>query len=180
MTHPEPIPFGPETKDAQWRWGAFLVGIAAFAALVWIATLGDIDLIGWWWVFALLLGGLFSIRSGRAWSRGEAAVPEPSHGTPTALRVSGAPGSTYVILDGGRGRHGVRVRPRELSPFWWALYSLVVRAPVALGDFVLTLAWRVTGGVGGGSGVALRRSLERDHERADLDDSFVDPDRERF
>ena len=41
------------------------------------------------------------------------------------------------------------MRPRELNPGPWGLYSVVVRAPVAVGDLVLTYFWRFVGSVSG-------------------------------
>ncbi len=140
------IPFGPEHKDPPWRWGSFLVGVAGFAVLAAIATLGGIWLIGWWWFVSVVLGVLFSLRSGRAWSRGR--VPESSFSTTShpTVNVEGKAGATYVLLEGAKSPKASRVKPREFSPGWWAAYTVVVRAPVAFGDFILTVLWRFAGG----------------------------------
>jgi hypothetical protein len=171
-----PIPFGPGRKDPSWRWGSFLVGVCAFVLLLWIATLGDIDFIAWWWWVALVLGILFSIRSGRAWARGVPEDVAPPRVVQPTVDVRGQAGSTYLLLEPAKAK-SARVKPREFSPFWWALYSLLVRAPVHLGDYILTLGWRLTGG--GGSPLGRRLQGERIDE-FDHSDEFGAPDRRRF
>lgn len=178
MTRAGPIPYGPERKDPSWRWGSFLIGVASFAVLAWIATLGDIDLLGWWWLVTIVLGVLFSLRSGRAWAAGDVAEIRQSRALPPTVEVTGQPGSTYVLLEAGKGKGGARVKPREFGPFWWALYSLAVRAPVALGDFVLTSAWRASGGFWNG-GSASRGQLE-ELDQVDHAEELPQPDRQRF
>lgn len=170
------IPFGPDHKDPPWRWGSFLVGVAGFVALAAIATLGGVWLIGWWWIVAVVLGYLFSARSGRAWAHGR--VPESSFSVkaqPT-VAVEGKAGATYVLLEPSKTK--VNVRPRDFSPGWWALYSVVVRAPVAFGDFILTIFWRFTSGFWGSSSTSSERSLQIDH--VDLTNRMNPPDSERF
>jgi hypothetical protein len=150
-----PIPYGPDRKDPPWRWGSFLIGVASFTVLAWIATLGGINLFGWWWIVAIVLGVLFSMRAGRASPWHE---EEPPSTAPLAAAVS-------------------RVRPREFGPIWWAVYSILVRAPVALGDFVLTSAWRLGGGLWNGAGT--RRSGDLVDE-IDHPDRLPAPDRRHF
>lgn len=176
MSHREPLPFGPELKDPLWRWGAWAVGVVTVVALLWLATLGDVNLLLHVYTLVLLVFGvLMSMRTGRAWQRGER--PERHFGKvvhPT-VDVQGQPGSTYVLVE--PARTGRRVRPDQLSPFWWALYSVVVRAPVALGDVTLTLGWRWLGGLGAG-GAALTRGLQMDH--LDHPDRVRSPDDDAF
>lgn len=178
MSGSSPIPFGPERKDPSWRWGSFLIGVAGFVLLIWIATLGGIDLIGWWWWVVVILGALFSIRSGRAWTRGipEDVVAHARAAQPT-VDVRGQAGSTYVLLEAARPKQP-RVRPREFGPFWWAVYSLAVRAPVQLGDYILTLAWRMSGGLWSSGTSSLQRQLQV--EQADHPDEMRNTDRDRF
>lgn len=175
-----PIPFGPERKDPPWRWGSFLVGVAGFVLLAWIATLGGINLIGFWWFFFIVLGGLLSVRSGRAWVSGD--VQELVHRAkvqPT-VDVRGQSGSTYVLMEPAKVR-GPTVRPREFGPLWWALYSVAVRAPVALGDAVLTTAWRLSSGLWSSGSSAAARQMELDYAaQIDHPEDLPSPDRERF
>jgi hypothetical protein len=70
------------------------------------------------------------------------------------------------------------VRPESFSPFWWALYSILVRAPVALGDVVLTLLWRSFGGLSGGGSNSLWRGFQMD--QIDHPDRIRSPDDETF
>ncbi len=160
MSRGRSIPFGPERKDPPWRWGSFLVGVASFAALAFIATLGGINLIGWWWFVAVVLGYLFSLRTGRAWAQGRGREIDPPRTVHPTVDIRGQQGSTYLVMEPVKVKSsggGSKVRPREFTPFWWALYSVVVRAPVALGDFVLTIAWRLSSGVWAGNGNALKQ-----------------------
>jgi hypothetical protein len=90
--------------------------------------------------------------------------------------VKGQAGSTYVLLEPARGSK--RVRPREFGPVMWALYSVFVRAPVALGDVVLTLIWRAFGGLGSAVSGALQRSVQL--ERIDHAEQLPPPDRDTF
>jgi hypothetical protein len=151
-----PIPYGPDRKDPPWRWGSFLIGVASFVALAWIATLGGINLFGFWWIIAVVLGVLFSMRAGRSspWVE-EAEAPSTA---PLAAAVS-------------------RVRPREFGPVWWAVYSVVVRSPVALGDFVLTTGWRLSGGFWNGNG---GRRSGSSVDQVDHAERMPAPDRRRF
>jgi hypothetical protein len=176
VDRPSAIPLGPDRKDPPWRWGSFFIGLASFAVLAWLATLGDINLLGWWWFVSVVLGVLFSLRYGTAWRRGEVPSELRRVRQPT-VDVRGQAGSTYVLLESpkGGGRRGVR--PREFSPGWWALYSIVVRAPVNLGDLVLTLGWRAFGGFRNGGTSALAHELE---DGVDYAEDFPRPDADRF
>ena len=177
MNRSTPIPYGPEYKNSTWRWGAFLIGVASFAVLAWIATLGGIDLIGWTWFVSIVLGVLFSVPAGRAWARGEVDEIASSRTVPPTVDVRGQAGSTYLLLSPAKVK-GARVRPREFGPVTWALYSVAVRAPVALGDFVLTLVWRRLGGFRGSGSASLAHQLESD--QIDDPDELPPPERQTF
>jgi hypothetical protein len=171
-----PLPFGPELKDPLWRWGAWCVGLVAFFFLLWVGTWGGVTLVWHVWSLVLLIFGvLLSFRFGRAFARGEILERHFAKQVHPTVDVQGQPGSTYVVLE--PARRGGKVRPESFSPFWWALYSIVVRAPVALGDVVLTLGWRWFGGLGGGNG-SLWRGLQMD--QMDHPDKIRSPDDERF
>lgn len=177
MSRPTTMPLGPDRKDPPWRWGSFFIGVASFVVLAWLATLGGINLIGWWWVVSVVLGVLFSLRYANAWRRGD-VPPEHRLVRQPAVDVRGQAGSTYVLVDAPRGGGGGRgVRPREFSPGWWALYSVAVRAPVNLGDLVLTLGWRTFGGVRTGGTSALARELD---DGVDYVEDLPRPDGDRF
>jgi hypothetical protein len=172
-----PLPFGPEVKDPLWRWGAWAVGVVAFAMLVWIATLGGVSVVWNFWALVMFIFGvLMSFRTGRAWKQGERLERHFARQVHPTVDVQGQPGSTYVVLE--PARTGGKVRPEHFSPFWWALYSLLVRAPVALGDVVLTLLWRTFGGLSGGGTAALMRGFQMD--RVDSDDPIRSPEDETF
>ncbi|HMO00043.1 MAG TPA: hypothetical protein PKD59_11570 [Miltoncostaeaceae bacterium] len=177
MNRGGPLPFGPELKDPLWRWGAWCVGLVAFLFLLWVATWGGVTLVWHMWSLVLLIFGvLMSFRFGRAYGRGEILERHFSKQIHPTVDVQGQPGSTYVVLEPAR-RAG-KVRPEGFSPFWWALYSVVVRAPVALGDVVLTLGWRTLGGLGGGGSGALWRGFQMDS--LDHPDRGRSPDDETF
>ncbi len=178
MTPGGSIPFGPERKDSPWRWGSFLIGVASIVVLAFIATLGGINLIGWKWLLAVIIGFLFSMRAGRAWSQGRGREIDPPRTIEPTVDVRGQAGSTYLLLSPAKASSAGRVRPREFSPGWWALYSIVVRAPVALGDFVLTIVWRLSGGLWDGNSSAALRQFQMDqYEHADRPS---DPGGDRF
>ena len=164
MNRLRPIPFGPDYKDPLWRWASFLMGVATFAVLIAIATWGGIVLFGWWAGLAVVLAILFSLRSGRAWARG----------TP--------PLTTFALVDerGVEAPRRAQVRPREFGPFWWAVYSLFVRAPVALGDVVLTAFWRMVGGLWSTSGPDPQEEVRIESLDYDYASELPPPDRERF
>jgi hypothetical protein len=176
MSRGLPLPFGPQLKDPLWRWGAWCVGLVAFFFLLWVATWGGVQLVWHMWSLVLLILGVFlSFRFGHAYGRGEILERHFAKQVHPTVDVHGQPGSTYVVLEPARS--GRRVKPESFSPFWWALYSIVVRAPVALGDIVLTLGWRWFGGLGGGSG-SLWRGLQMD--QMDHPDRIRSPDDETF
>lgn len=162
MIRARPIPFGPDFKDPLWRWASFLMGVATFVVLLAIATLGGVMLIGWWWFVAVILAILFSLRSGRAWARG---LP---------------PLRTFALVEerGVEEPRRTQVRPREFGPFWWAVYSIFVRAPVALGDVVLTACWRLVDGLWSTSSVDPQQEIQV--ESFDYAAELPPPDREKF
>jgi predicted tellurium resistance membrane protein TerC len=171
------IPFGPDYKDPPWRWGSFLIGVAGFVVLAAIATLGGIWLIHWWWFVAVILGLLFSARSGRAWAQGRPPESSFTKKTQPTVAVEGKAGATYVLLEPAKNR--VFVKPRDYGPGWWVLYSVVVRAPVAFGDFILTIIWRFASGIWGSSSATAReRNLQFDH--VDAPGRTRPPDSEKF
>jgi len=172
----EGMPFGPEFKDPMWRWASFLVGVDTFIALLALATLGGIMLMGFWWFLTLVLGILLSWRSGKAWRDGIQPERHFAKVIQPTVDVKGQQGSTYVLLEPARGSKGVR--PREFGPFWWSLYSVFVRAPVALGDVVLTVAWRLLGGFRNGSSSAALARFQMD--RADNSERLPPPDQDVF
>lgn len=134
------LPFGAEHKDHLWNGGAWLYGVFSIVLLIWLASGWNLMLFGWrFWAVFLILGFLLSMRSATAWRRGE-AKPSPTETREPTVEVIGKEGSTYVVLPNGGGRRSVR--PRELEPRPWALYSLVKRLPVAAGDVTLTILWR--------------------------------------
>ena len=146
MSPSRKLPLGQDLKDLPWRIGAWFVGVWAFIILLWVFTGGAVSLFQWWQKALLfLIGVVLSYPYARAWSKGEvhdvkAATVEP------AVAVQGKDGSTYVVLQMGPSKGGGRtVRPKELNPAPWGLYSVVVRAPVAVGDLVLTWFWRAMG-----------------------------------
>ena len=142
------IPFGPESKDPTWRWGSFAMGVVGFILLFWVMTLFETLFLGWFRLFFLVvLALLLSARSGRRWLQGrepERTFTKTVHPT---VNVDGKPGSTYVFLEPAKGGgRAAKVKPRDFGPLWWTLYTVVVRAPVALGDVMLTTFWRLLGG----------------------------------
>lgn len=179
MNRRGPMPFGPEHKDTLWRWASFAIGLAGFVVLIWIATLGGVSLFGTRWLMLVVAGGVLSIRAGLAFRRGESReLRSRIHTVEPTVDIRGQAGSTYVMLDKPKG---ARVRPREFSPFWWALYSVFVRAPVHLGDAVLTALWRGRSGwMNGGSANLARQFDQEQMERHDRQQGAVQPDGDRF
>ena len=148
MSQSRKLPLGQDLKDLPWRIGAWFVGVWTFIVLLWIFTAGAVSLLQWWQKALLfLIGVVMSYPYVRDWKRGEADVPRAAVTEP-AVVVEGKDTGTYVVLQMGP-RYGRTVRPRELNPGPWGLYSVVVRAPVAVGDLVLTYFWRIVGSVSG-------------------------------
>jgi hypothetical protein len=148
VTRSRKLPLGQDLKDLPWRIGAWFTGIWAFIILLWIFTGGSVSLFQWWQKALLfLIGVVLSYPYVRDWKRGEAVAAKAAVTDP-AVVVEGKDSGTYVVLQMGPGR-GRTVRPRELNPGPWGLYSVVVRAPVAVGDLVLTYFWRLVGSVSG-------------------------------
>jgi hypothetical protein len=144
VTRSRRLPLGQDLKDLPWRIGAWFTGIWAFIILLWIFTGGSVSLFQWWQRMLLfLIGVVLSYPYVRDWKRGEAVVAKAAVTDP-AVVVEGKDSGTYVVLQMGPPR-GRTVRPRELNPGPWGLYSVVVRAPVAVGDLVLTYFWRLVG-----------------------------------
>ena len=148
MSRSRKIPLGQDLKDLPWRIGAWFVGVLTFIVLLWIFTGGNVSLLSWWQkALMFLIGVLLSYPFVRDWKSGEPVVAKAAVTEP-AVVVDGKDSGTYVILQVGP-RGGRTVRPRELNPGPWGLYSVVVRAPVAVGDLVLTYFWRMIGSLFG-------------------------------
>jgi hypothetical protein len=142
------LPLGQDLKDLPWRIGAWFTGIWAFIILLWIFTGGSVSLFQWWQKTLLfLIGVVLSYPYVRDWRRGEAVAAKAAVTEPSVV-VEGKDSGTYVVLQLAP-RSSRTVRPRELNPGPWGLYSVVVRAPVAVGDLVLTYFWRLIGSVFG-------------------------------
>jgi hypothetical protein len=142
------VPLGQDLKDLSWRIGAWFVGFLTFVVLLQVFTGGSVSLFQWWQRLLLfLLGVVLSYPYVRDWRRGE-VIAAKAVATEPAVVVEGKDSGTYVVLQMGQ-RFGRTVRPRELNPVPWGLYSVVVRAPVAVGDLVLTYFWRMVGSVFG-------------------------------
>ncbi len=90
------------------------------------------------------------------------------------------PLSTFALVDerGVEAPRRAQVRPREFGPFWWAVYSIFVRAPVALGDVVLTACWRLVDGLWSTSSVDAQQEVQM--EAFDYAAELPPPDREKF
>lgn len=172
------IPYGPQFKDPMWRWGSFAMGVVGFALLYWLMTLFSTLLLGWQRIIILaIIAGLLSLRSGRLWAAGR----EPERGGtkkvhPT-VAVEGKAGATYVIVEPGKASRGSKVKPEEFGPVWWTLYTILVRAPVALGDAILTTLWRLSGKFDA-SGVVRGRNVES--EDVDFLDELPNPGQRQF
>lgn len=174
-----PIPFGPEAKDPLWRWGSFAMGVVGFVLLVWLMTLFDTLFLGWSRLILLaFVAGLLSLRSGRHWTLGREPERTFAKKVSPTVAIDGKPGATYVLMEPAKATKTTRVKPRELGPGWWALYSVVVRAPVALGDVILTAIWRVVGGRWEATGIGRPRNVESDD--FDWADELPKPDRRSF
>lgn len=175
------IPFGPELKDPPWRWGSFAMGIVGFILLVWAMTLFETLFLGWFrLIFLVVLALALSARSGRRWLQGrepERSFTKTVHPT---VNVEGKPGATYVILEPAKsgGGKGAKVKPRDFGPGWWALYTVVVRAPIALGDVMLTLLWRLLGGRWEAGAIGRSRNVAS--EDVDFANDLPRPDRQAF
>ena len=174
-----PIPFGPDAKDPMWRWGSFAMGVVGFILLLWLMTLFDTLLLGWSRLLVLIvIAVVLSLRSGRRWTLGREPEGSFSKKVPPTVAIEGKPGATYVLMEPAKATKSARVKPRELGPGWWALYSVVVRAPVALGDVILTAIWRVVGGRWEATGMGRGRNVAS--EDFDLATELPPPDKQRF
>jgi hypothetical protein len=166
MNRSRKVPLGQDLKDLPWRIGAWFVGFLTFVILLQVFTGGSASLFGWWQRLLLfLVGVVLSYPYVRDWRRGEVIAGKAVADEPT-VAVEGKEGSTYVVLQ--LGQRGARtVRPRELNPGPWALYSVVVRAPVAVGDLVLTYFWRMAGQLSGYSQSSGRWSSQQPYRPPD-------------
>lgn len=149
---------GPWRKSAAWRGASFMLGIAILVLFIdW--ALGSRFEVGFGRLIVILIisGLTLSIPYGLAWLRDE-LPPEPTRqegATAIPARVEGENGHTYVIVHppsgGGGGGLKRAVRAKELSPGWYALYTVTWRWPVLIGDALLSGLWSVIGRVFGRS-----------------------------
>lgn len=152
---------------------AFLMGLATLLlALELITPLN----VGTRLLLILVIAGLaISAPYGVAWMRHREPPPPPKPGPIPAELRGGEAGATYVVVNTEQQRR--RLRPRELSASWYALYNIFWRAPVSIGDHVLVGVWRVVNRVWGlntGPSISEAARLHGDLDRE------TPPDRELF
>jgi hypothetical protein len=179
VSRERPLQPGPWLKTPGWRGGSFLVGLVLLAILVdWIT--GDLVDFGLGRpLLVLLLGFAMSVPYGWAWVHGRAPEPPKPPDILPQAHVEGERGSTYVIVaPTARPGLGRMVRARELSPFWWLLYTIFWRWPLLAGDAVLVAVWRgITRIFGFNGGPRLR-----DYRPGQIDspESVPPPDQDTF
>jgi hypothetical protein len=170
---------GPWLKTPGWRGGSFLVGMTLLLLLVdWIT--GDAVDLGLARPLAVLvLGFLMSVPYGWAWVHGRAPLPPKDPDVLPQAHIEGERGSTYVIVaPTARTGLGRGIRARELTPFWWLLYTVFWRWPLLVGDAALSVAWRgLTRLFGFNGGPRLRDYAPN---QVDRPESFSPPDRDTF
>lgn len=157
-----------------------MLGFAVLALAVdWIS--GDLVDVGFGRLAALLiLGGLtVSAPYGIGWLRGEHESVEADMPAPLE-RLDGAPGATYLVLnptDAPRAA-GVSkaVKPKELGPGWYALYTVLWRWPVIIGDALLSGLWSLAGLVWSAPGGTRSTAIDE----IDRPESHPAPDRHTF
>ena len=174
---------GPWHKTPAWRGGAFFIGLAVMLILFDWMVGGFFEItIGRPLLFLVVVGALLSLPLGMGWGA-RPATPSPSRELVPQAHVQGEKGSTYVIVSppaapaapAGSGLSKA-VRSRDLSPGWYALYTLFWRWPVIIGDYALTGAWLL---------VYRARGLRSGPPRPDLlhvdrPESLPRPDRDTF
>jgi hypothetical protein len=176
---------GPWHKSPAWRGGAFLLGFALLLIILdWVLG-GFLHLgIGRFLIVFVVAAIALSAPSGLGLGKRPAPrpAPAPRDWVPQA-RVQGEAGATYVIVappdapvePAAPVVLGPRSKVRELTPGWWALYTLFWRLPVTMGDYGLTGLWLMVQRVRG-------TRMERPARKLDFDDptSLPQPDRETF
>lgn len=141
-----PIPFGPDVKDPMWRWGSWIMGMVGFILLFWVVSPSHTLFLGLWRVsLFVILALVLSARSAHHWHQGREPERTFARKVQPTVAIDGKPGATYVLLEPAKATKVAKVRPRELGPIWWALYTVFVKAPMALGDAILTGIWRAVG-----------------------------------
>ncbi len=154
MTSGQALVPGPWRKSAAWRGASFMLGFAILLLVVDWALGSRLEIGFGRLVTIFIVGGLtLSVPYGLAWFRGELpAPPRADAAIPiTPARVEGERGHTYVIVNpapgGGGGGMKRAVRAKELGPGWYAVYTLVWRWPVLVGDAILSGLWSLIGRV---------------------------------
>jgi hypothetical protein len=178
---------GPWHKSPAWRGGAFLLGFA-FLLIILDWVLGSFIHLGVGrFLIVLIVGGIVlsapaGLGVGKRSASSRIAPPAPRDWVPQA-RVQGEAGATYVIVAPPEAPAeapdpdvlGPRKKAKDLTPGWWALYTLLWRLPVLMGDYGLTGLWLMVQRVRG-------TRMERPARKLDFDDptSLPQPDRETF
>lgn len=172
---------GPWHKTPAWRGGAFFIGLGVLLILFdWVVG-GFFEIaIARPLIFLLVVGVLLSVPLGMGWGeRRTVSRASPPELVPQA-HVQGESGSTYVIVSPpaappappGLARS---VRSKELTPGWYALYTLFWRWPVIVGDYALTGIWILAARARG-----LRTGAPRHDLQLDPPESLPRPDRDTF
>jgi hypothetical protein len=121
------------------------------------------------YVLGFILSAPFALDVLRGRKEPRPAEPEPQavvHGVPHA------PNSTYIVVSPPPPRRAFKVV--ELGPISLFFYTIFYRAPLALGDQVLTGIWRLLGRIRGEETITYPTMA--DLEESD-EDSTLDQDR---
>lgn len=163
MSRPGPLRPGPALKTPAWRGASLALGAVVGLWLLELFTGGFVALLGvGTTVLLVLLGLALSIPYGRAWLDGRAPLPRRGGELVPAGEVHGEGGATVIVVTDARRRGGVRAK--ELTPGWFVLYTLLWRAPMALGDYVLCGLWTLIGTAMGRDGAPRVEDLEEPSE----------------
>lgn len=141
---------GPAEKNSTWRGGSFLVGLIVLLSLLsWV--LGDfLNVSGAWGRLSLLIffGFLLSLPHGLAVVRGRHRPESPAEPMPVVREVRSDSGSTVVVFPAAPAdAPGASVKSKELGTLWYVAYVVLWKAPVVVGDLVLSGVWSLLGRV---------------------------------
>jgi hypothetical protein len=144
---------GPARKSPIWRGASLLIGwgLLLFVLFGWILS-PWVDVPGLTRIVLILigLGILLSIPYGLSWLRGDADesgdLPRPAL---PEVHTTGE-GTTVVVMPPVTSLRGPRIR--ELGVFAYLSWAIFYRAPLVVGDFLLTGLWNLIG--------AIRRRLD--------------------
>jgi hypothetical protein len=159
------MPSGPDKKSEWWRAASAVLGYVVILEIIALVTGNLWSGLTLWTVPLLIFVLLASLEFGLPWLQGRTGKPKADVDWPISKSEVPDPhaGSNYVLVQ-THPPGGKSPKVTTLSPGWYLLFVLFWRAPLNLGDAILSWVYQLVG-----RGVGVRKETQISGSSMDLD-----------